>query len=331
MKIVHELNQLDCGGVERVVRNLIKFDKKNEHTIIAYRDGAFRKELEAVGAKIILLPEGSDEVDLEADIIHVHSGGDVSRMALELGKQFPVIETIHSPVRSPLSPEYISSRVGVTNVVTEMNNKCKTIYNGLDYEALVPNQTKEEMKDIWRIPEGVPVIGRLGRLGKDKGLEEWILTCWELQNRGLNFIPLIVGGPARDCEKYIGKLKLMCASLPLNNVIWTGEKLDNANYFQIMDVFLYPSSTEGFGLVFAEAMFNEAVVVTYKNDVNLELFGGYSILTEKSITALADGVEKALKTEIRDELQGIQQNFVESEYSAERMSQQYQELYERSI
>lgn len=330
MKIVHELNQLDFGGVERVIKNIIKYDKKNEHTIVAYKDGKFRPELEKVGAKIILLEKETDQADLSADIVHVHTGGSESRMALEVGKELKVIETIHSPVRSAMTNEYIYQRVGVSNAVSELNHNCITIKNGLDFEEFQPTKTIDQIRAIHGIPEGIPIVGRLGRLGKDKGLEEWILACSYLQQEGYEFIPMIVGGQARDAYTYQAKLKLMCASLPLRNVVWVGNQTETANYYQIMDVFLYPSPTEGFGLVFAEAMYAGAVVVGWDTKVTKELFGGYAILTEKTIPALVQGLKKALTTEVQDALSGISRDFIESEYNAERMSLEYQELYERS-
>ncbi len=326
MIIVHELNQLDYGGAERVIRNIIKYDKVNKHNVIAYKDGPFKSELELIGANILIAPK-TGEVQFDTDIIHIHSGGGVSEMAKELGKNFPVIETIHSPIRSPMRNEVISQRVGVTEAVSRINSNCVTIHNGIDFEDMVPTKTPENIKKELNIPQGIPIVGRLGRLGRDKGLEEWLLTCYHLQQRGIDFIPVIVGDEAANHNGYVGKLKLMAASLPVNNVVWVGHKTDIANYLQIMDVFLYPSPTEGFGLVFAEAMYMGAVVVTYDNDVTREVCGGFSVLTEKSIPGLVYGVQKALGVNMRDAIIPLAQSWAEEQFSAERMSKDYQELY----
>ena len=330
MKIVHEINQLDRGGAERVIRNIIKFDDENEYTIIAYKDGDYKQDLEEAGAKVVILGE-KDNLDLEADLIHIHSGGGISSMALNLGKELPVLETIHSPLRSPMRDEFIVKRVGVSDAVTRMNSNCVTIRNGIDLDELKITREHDEVMEELGIPKGKKVIGRLGRLGKDKGLETFLLVCKKLQDKGHDFVPLIVGGEARDLDGYIGKLKLMADCLPLENVIFTGEKTDIANYLQIMDVFLYPSPTEGFGLAFIEAMYMQNIVVSYNNDVNREIIGGHSILTENSIDALAKGVENALDQNVIDALLGSQMRFVETEYSAERMSIDYQNLYKELV
>lgn len=333
MEIVHELNQLDFGGVEKVIRNIIKFDKKNKHSIIAYKDGKYRKNLEDVGANIILLNDEKDDVDMAADVIHIHCGGAVSPLAHDLGKRFPIIETIHSPVRSPNPNDIISQRVGVSEAVARMNNEAICIHNGIDFDDLEPKFSKEYICEKMGIPTNRPVIGRLGRLGKDKGLEEWILTCYELQRQGYEFTPLIIGGEARDADGYRGVLKLMCESLPLKGVIWLANTNDIADYLQVMDIFLYPSPTEGFGLVFIEAMYMGAVVVSYDNDVNREIIGGYSVLVNQKhgIPGLVNGVKKCLDVVVADEILGLQTEFVTAEYDAESMSLAYQDLYENVL
>ena len=328
LNIIHELGQLEYGGVEKVIRNIIKFDKENEHKIITYKDGPFRKELEAIGAEVVFMPkEGT--ADINADIIHIHSGGALSEMGMSLGKDFSTIETIHSPVRSPMPKNVIAQRVGVTEAVSRMNENCITIHNGIDLGSLLVTRTREEVRAELGIDKAAMVIGRLGRIGKDKCMEEWILACYHLQKKGHNIVPVIVGSEAQGLDGYIGKLKLMAASLPVKDIIWVGHKDDVENYLQIMDIFLYPSPTEGFGLVFAEAMLAGCTVVTYKNDITMELYGGYSILTDKSLEGLVEGVIKAMDINIRDAIVPIAQQLVESEYSAGRMAAEYGELYEK--
>jgi len=328
LKIMHELGQLEYGGVERMIANLIKFDNKNKHTILAYKDGPFREELK--GVNIIIPPKGKGEtVDFETDIIHIHSGGAVSEMALSVGKGFPIIETIHSPIRSPMRNDVITQRVGVTDAVSKLNHDCITIHNGLDFSMLVPTKDPEEIKKELGIKKGIPVIGRLGRIGKDKYLEEWFLVCYKLQQMGLEFVPLIIGGEAIGLDGYIGKLKLMAASLPVKGVIWAGHKKDVANYLQIMDIFLYPSATEGFGLVYVEAMYNNAVLVTYENEVSREIAAGYSILTGPGIEDLAQGVFRGLDLNTKNSITPIAHDWVGAEFDADRMAKDYGDLYER--
>jgi len=325
MKILHELHQLDYGGVENVIRSIIKYDIDNEHIVLAYQDGPFRAELEKVGAKIAM-PGKDKEADIDdVDVIHVHCGGALSKMAMELGKNFAVVETVHSPVKSPLRDEYVRQRVGVTDIVTRMNSKCITVHNGIDFEKMQPTRAIDEIKKELGIPEGLPVVGRLGRLGYDKSLEEWLLACHVLQ-KDLEFVPLIVGPEARNAAGYRGKLKLMAECLPVKGVVWAGEHDDIANYLQVMDAFLYPSPTEGFGLVYVEAMYAGVPVVTYRNPVTEEILGDCAVLTENTVEALAEGVRKALLD--RNSISSRASDRAREKYDAKRMADDYMEIYE---
>jgi glycosyltransferase involved in cell wall biosynthesis len=330
MNILHEVNQLDCGGVEKVVRNIIAFDKVNKHHIITYADGNYRVELEKAGATIYLFPREKEiEIDLVPDILHIHTGGADSDLARSLGSTFPTIETIHSPVRSRVPDSNVRQRVGVTEAVTRKNKNCITIVNGIDFDTLVETRPMPDIFDELKIPNTRPVIGRLGRLGPDKGLEDFLMVCHFLQKEGLEFTPLIVGDEARQSDGYRGKLKLTAASLPVRGVVWAGAHFDIANYLQVMDVFFYPSRTEGFGLVFAEAMYCGAVVVTIDNDVNREVCGGHAMLVEDNIGAMTQGIRTALEPAYRDAVIPLAHEYVEAEFDAERMSKDYQDLYER--
>jgi len=71
------------------------------------------------------------------------------------------------------------------------------------------------------------------------------------------------------------------------------------------------------------------VVVTYKNNVTMEVAGGYSVLTGRCIQDLVEGVKKALDINMKDAIAPMAREFVESEFDAERMAAEYQEIYER--
>lgn len=323
MKIVHEVNQMDFGGVERVVNTIVKYDKGNEHVILTYKDGPFRKVLESSGAKVFVMEE--DEIPIEADVIHIHTGGCRSELAEYLNGAFPVVETIHSPVRSVVPDHLVSQRVGVTAAVARRNKDAIAILNGLDLDFIDP------LPVDFKTASDQIVVGRVGRVAPDKGLETWLLTCYYLQKKGLKILPVVVGGPGRDQEKFFGKAKLLAESLPVKDVVWIGHVDEPMRYYTGMDVFLYPSPTEGFGLVFAEAMIMGVPVVSWKTDVNFEVMGGYSFLVDKKdgIPGLVQAVEKAITPELRDEVASMAQEYVKTDLSAERMVAQYQELYER--
>lgn len=347
MIIMHELNQLEKGGAERVVLGIIKNDRKNSHIVYSYKDGPMRELLEAVGAKVIVEnPETTENLD--ADIIHLHTGGDASRLANAVKGQLPTIETVHSPVASAVRDQFVLLRVGVSNQVTKLNRKCRTIYNGVDFDRLSRHPEGEaarihneqnpgsfmvlkSFREVHGIPADAFVVGRLGRIGTDKCLEQFLVTCKKVQDNALcqDMHVLIVGDEAAGSIGYLAKMKVAAASLPLKNVHWIPSTEFVGWAMDAMDVFLYPSPTEGFGLVFLEAMACGVPVLTWETDLTRELLLGAAALTkEKTIAALAEElIYLSLNPGIRKSLGSEGQRCAEG-FTDEAMSLAYQKLYD---
>lgn len=338
MKILHELNQLAMGGAERIVLSIAKFDKKNKHTVFSYKDGPMREVFEKAGVDVIIeRPEGEEAPDMKVDVIHLHTGGNASHLAGTVRRSIATVETVHSPVVSAVRDEWVNARVGVTNAVTKLNRKCRTIYNGIDLSRLdvvIPDgeeDAKKYFKKQFNIPENAFVVGRLGRLGYDKGIEEWIAAAWEFQRS----LPseeekpyFIICGDEFE-PGYWATIKVMCASLPLKNVRFV-EGCDNvAPVYAAMDVFMYPSPTEGFGLVVMEAMACGAAALVWDTQVMRELLMAHAHIVPATVDGLVSGL-KLLKSNkaLLDEFSDLGQALVLSDFTAERMSGQYQELYE---
>lgn len=331
MRVLHELNQLEIGGAERVVAGIIRHDKTNEHVVYAFKDGPMKAVLEAAGAKV-LIDDDTKTPDLDVDLLHLHTGGQESLIAKSVMGDIETIETIHSPVVSAVRDAWVSKRVGVSKLVTAKNRKCVTIYNGVDLKRLENDYDKKQVKAMYNIPEDAFVIGRLGRLGYDKCLEEFVVACWKFQREHADkekIYVLIAGDDAKNAKGYKGKLKVMCASMPLKNVIFVDASEDVAGVYTAMDVFMYPSPTEGFGLVYIEAMACGVPVLTWDTPLTQELLTGHAMLVKPTIDGLVNGLNAMYKNAngVRDEFGLSGQEYVLSNFSEERMSKEYQELY----
>ena len=332
MRILHELNQLERGGAERIVESIIKHDKKNTHTVYSYKDGPMNEILKAAGANVII--ESKETVDMDCDIIHVHTGGSPSLIASHVKGLLPVIETIHSPCVSAIRDEWIDSRVGVSDVVTKLNRKCRTIHNGIDLDRLKQNIENVSLREVLNIPKDALIIGRLGRIGKDKCLEEWILACKKFQDSGhgkdAHF--LIVGDEAANARGYLAKVKVMAASIPLKNVHFVKGTEFAGWAYQSMDIFLYPSPTEGFGLVYMEAAACGVPCILWDSDLAKELMMGAAYLAPNTIDGLAEALSYLwANQDVRHSL-GVQGKINALGYfTAEKMSENYQALYQEVI
>lgn len=333
MKILHELNQLEKGGAERVVESIIKYDKVNTHVVYAYKDGPMKSVLENAGAQVLI--QSDDVIDMECDVVHIHTGGNESLMASCVKNQLPTIETVHSPVVSKVRDEWVQVRVGVSDQVTKLNRKCKTIYNGIDFERLELRPKKELFTKTLREELGIPknafVVGRLGRIAYDKCLVEWLAAAKKFQDSGLcpNAHFLIVGDEASSSKGLLAKVKVMAASLPLKNIHFVPAVEEVGYAYEAMDLFMYPSPTEGFGLVYMEAMACGVPCLLWDNPLTKELTLGAAFLSKNTVKDLAENlIYLALNPDIRNEI-GIQgQKTVLNGFTAQIMSEAYTELYQ---
>lgn len=371
MRILHELNQLDRGGAERVVLDIVKNQKKlgidNEHTIFTYHDGPMRRPLESVGATVII-DDPKKTPELQAEVIHIHTGGGKSILAESVKGQIPTIETVHSPVVSVIRPEYVTQRVGVSDVVSKMNRNCITIHNGVDIDRLnmsgpmfalsgyeiqegfIPFEIVSKITDVdelnrilktgepiyksarefYGIPEDSFVVGRLGRIGYDKYVEEFLIACKKTQDSNLvkNMHVIIAGSEASNAKCYLAKIKVAVDSLKLRNVHFIPDIEEVGWAYEAMDVFLYPSPNEGFGLVCAEAMACGVPVVTWETPLTRELFYGASILADNTIESLRKNlIYLALNSGIRKGIGSEGKEHILANFTAEKMAGEYADIY----
>ena len=329
MKILHELNELGIGGAERVVAGIIRHDKQNQHMVYSYKDGPMKAVLEGAGATVLI--ESKETIPVDCDIIHIHTGGDTSTVASCVKGQITTIETIHSPVVSKVRDEWVKQRIGVSNQVTKLNRKCRTIYNGVDIDRLEShNAMIGSLRESLKISKDAFVVGRVGRIGYDKCLEEWLVACKKFQDTGLckdsHF--LIVGDEASNSKGYLAKVKVMAASLPLKNVHFLPAMEQIGWAYEAMDVFMYPSPSEGFGLVYMEAMACGVATLLWESDLTKELTLGAAMLCKATVKDLAEHLSYLfLQSSVRDQYALEGHKHVLNEFTDERMSQKYQDLY----
>ncbi|MCC7394340.1 MAG: glycosyltransferase family 1 protein [Sphingomonadaceae bacterium] len=117
---------------------------------------------------------------------------------------------------------------------------------GVDHARFHPDRRDNGWRRQYGIADDELVIGFLGRLVLEKGLDVFAAVCAELHRRGVHHRVLAIGdGPARDS---------FAADVP--GVIFAGFQSGNdlGRAVASMDIFLNPSVTETFGNVTLEAM-----------------------------------------------------------------------------
>lgn len=212
-------------------------------------------------------------------------------------------------------------------------SKSCVIWNGsakglnLDaFDITKKNEYALEIKSQLSIPEGVPVIGFVGRLGRDKG-------CHELFRAFLNVkkefpdAKLLFVGPIEKKETI--EPDMLEYFETCNDIIKTDRVSNVEKYTSAMDVYVLPSYREGFGMgvIEASAMGVPVVVTKYPGPSSAMEDGisGYSVPV-KDIDQLTDYILYFLRNPDIAKRMGLQgRKWVESRFNQKVFIEKYME------
>jgi glycosyltransferase involved in cell wall biosynthesis len=136
-------------------------------------------------------------------------------------------------------------------------NKIKVIYNGI---IIKPSTNIETINEI-------PIVGALGRLVHQKGIDILLDIAVLLKSRGV-VCKFKIGGDGVLKNTLLQKMKAENLS---DFVDFIGFVEDPHAFMQGIDIFVLPSRWEGFGYVLAEAMLAKKPLVAFDVSSNPEL------------------------------------------------------------
>jgi glycosyltransferase involved in cell wall biosynthesis len=134
-------------------------------------------------------------------------------------------------------------------------NKVLLLHNGIDINRFNPDKVDPiKVRKEFGIDEKEILIGMMARFSPGKGHEEFLFAAKELikKNHKLKFI--VVGEPSRGENEYAKTIKKLASDYQLDNLIFTGFRSDTPEVLSAMDIFVFPSHAESFGIALAEAM-----------------------------------------------------------------------------
>ena len=147
-----------------------------------------------------------------------------------------------------------------------MDQDIQVVPSGISIDQHLDRYSEEKKNELRRaigIREDAFVLVSIGRLGKEKNVEELLIAMSKVVKEDPDAILLIVGdGPDRkDLERMARNLKLE------KNVDFTGAvpPKDVHAYYQISDVFVSASTSETQGLVFIEAAANGLPFICHRD------------------------------------------------------------------
>jgi len=291
MKILFVVRTMNIGGIESFVKNVIEkiYEKYECECLICdeghsdYEDSLsniikIRKISSPCGFKVNFYRELDEffKINKNYDIVYVHmafSNGIVGLAAkrnkiqrifyhshgVALIRDVSVTEKIYQYfmkiIMNKTGDEFIacSDLAGKYLFEQKFVEKGVVLKNGIDVKNCVFDEIKRNrIRKNYNIEKESIVIGNIGSLSENKNQELIIRILSELSNENDNLRVLLVGGGS-----YKENLQQLAAKKNvIEKVIFAGKTNDVSAYLSAMDIFVFPSKSEGFGIALLEAQAN---------------------------------------------------------------------------
>lgn len=292
IRIVHNIASLHLGGSQAFVMNMYRnIDRSKvqfDFVVTPETKEGFYDEITNLGGKIFSCPryKGTNHIQYnkwwddffnehpEYKVIHGHVRSTAS-IYLKIAKRHGLVTIAHShstsngngisaivkrimqlPIRK--QADYLfacSDKAGKwlygEKAITQQNYYM--IPNGVDLKRFEFDVNKRnQMRMTLGIKKDMIILGHIGRLSTPKN-HKFLLNVFNKYHKiNSNSKLLLVGdGELFDCIKeHIDKLNISDA------VIMTGSKQNTEDYYQVMDIFVFPSLWEGLPVSVVEAQAN---------------------------------------------------------------------------
>lgn len=337
IRVLHNIASLHFGGSQAFVMNIydnIDREKVQFDFIVTPEE---RKDLydkvEQMGGRIFVCPKytGKDHFAFckwwddfftehpEYHVIHGHVRSTAS-IYLEIAKKHGLVTIAHShstsngsgfsavvkdimqrPIRH--QADYLfacSDKAGKwlfgEKALTQPNYRM--IPNGVDLQRFAfNNEKRKQMRNDLGINKDTFVLGHVGRITVPKNHKFLVELFAEYHKMNQNSKLLLVGG-----GELFEEVKQQISQLGINDaVVMVGSKTNTEDYYQAMDVFVFPSLWEGLPVSVVEAQANGLLCLlsdTITRDVDLTDLVSYFPLDNK---AMWDKGIKSAMSKIRSE------------------------------
>lgn len=356
-RIAHLIQYFEVGGLERMVSSLAAGRAPGSTVVIAYeRDGAFRAQLEAAGARTYFIPK-TDGLDpslphqvaeilaSEAiDVLHTHHLGPYMYGVLAAAEvNVPVVHTEHSVEfydtarRRAIGKlmHHTAHVVSCSDAVADwrkdnLGTRGAVIPNGVHVpaEPVFTAARANARRRLGLFPIG-PIIGSVARLAPEKNHRLLLDAFAELRDRIPSARLVLVGdGPERDnLERQARELEIADA------VFFLGMRSDVPWILPAFDVIALSSEREGLPLSLLEAMaFGIPAVATAVGGIPALLENGGGFAVAQSADALADAFEATIDSETtRRKIGREARALIQHKYSEEAMVASYERTYRRVL
>jgi glycosyltransferase involved in cell wall biosynthesis len=371
LHIVHGVQALDVGGLERIVLDLARVGRSRGHRVSVVcleRPGTLAPQVEAEGATVHSLdkPPGQTPwlrdraatllTQLAPDVLHTHTIGALWYLGPVARNvcQVPVLHTEHidnvgkaSGWRAKLKTRLLWHRAGryaarfccvsedvarsARRAWTVPSSKVETVLNGIATERYADASPRAAVRSQFGIPSDAPVIGTVGRLNEVKHQKLLLQAVAALGPDSGNAQILLVGDGPERQA-----LERLATELGIAaRTHFAGYQQNPERFLPAMDLFAMTSRLEGLPLALLEAWAAKLPIIS-------SAVGGVPKVVTHGVNGLLfpNGDEAALTTALRTLLNDSKLAarlavaglaVVREHYSLERMASDYETRYRSLI
>ena len=287
IRILHVIGIMNRGGAETMIMNLYRNIDRNkvqfDFVENSSEPAAFDEEILSLGGKIYRCPHYNGKNHFayvkwwntffqkhpgEYPIVHGHLGS-TAAIYLSVAKKHGAYTIAHSHSAGSgsamyrmfaYSTRYIADKffacskdAGISRYGKTVGNdsiRCQVLNNAIDARRFSFNQeTRKQVRSELHIAENAIVIGHVGRFVGAKNHLFLIDVFADVRKRDPNAVLLLIGDGERRAE-----IQAAIAEKRLEDaVILTGVRSNVWDFYQAMDVFVFPSIYEGLPVSLVEA------------------------------------------------------------------------------
>ncbi|MGY0196283.1 glycosyltransferase [Leptothrix sp. BB-4] len=365
MRLLHIVESLDRGGLERVVCDLAAEQFRRGHQVevlCLFTRGEFAEELAATGVRVHQAGkrQGLDWATLATlrrtvragghELIHTHNpvANYYAALAeLTSWRSLPIVNTRHNMgARNPkdrreklfrlsvartakvaMVSQQVSQKFIDTGVVPA--SKAAVVMNGIPLQRyhVADAAQRAAARAALGLPADALVIGTVGRLVGVKNHALLLQAVAPLKARHPGLVVAMIGdGPLR------GELAALAQSLSLGDAVcFIGERPDVPQVIGAYDVFAMPSLSEGHSIALLEAASSGLAIVATAVGGNPEIVqdGRNGLLVpSQDAPALTAALDRLLgDATLRARLGGAARQWAVDEVSLDAMTDRYEALY----